>query len=447
MNLTKNAIVEGEITGYASDGMGVCRLEGQVVFVAQGVRGDKCRLRVVKALKNKAYARMEALLEPSPHRQTPACPVFPKCGGCDFWHMRYEEELFYKRRRVMDALERLAGVPLPQLEITGGCRQSYRNKAIYPCAMGEKGPVAGFYRSRSHQVVSCRRCAIQAPQADALRQAVLDWAAHWDVSIYDEQTGRGLLRRIYVRTGQGGALLTLVIAGTTIPQAEDLLSRCRQACPELAGLLLNENRDRGNRALGPQCRLLWGQDRLTDSLCGVEFSLSPLSFYQVNRRQAEALYRQAADYAGGGPEEILLDLYCGAGTIGLAMARQFSRLIGVEIVPQAVEDAKENARRNGVSNAQFLCADAGQAAQRLLQEGLRPHAIVVDPPRKGLDRSARQAVLALAPERLVYVSCDPATMARDIKELTQGGYRLTQARAFDLFPCTANVETVCQLTR
>lgn len=344
-------------------------------------------------------------------------------------------------------MERLAGVPLPQLEITGGCRQSYRNKAIYPCAMGETGPVAGFYRSRSHQVVPCRRCAIQAPQADALRQAVLDWAAHWDVSIYDEQTGRGLLRRIYVRTGQGGALLTLVIAGTTIPQAEDLLSRCRQACPELAGLLLNENRDRGNRALGPQCQLLWGQDRLTDSLCGVEFSLSPLSFYQVNRRQAEALYRQAADYAGGGPEEILLDLYCGAGTIGLAMARQFSRLIGVEIVPQAVEDAKENARRNGVSNAQFLCADAGQAAQRLLQEGLRPHAIVVDPPRKGLDLSARQAVLALAPERLVYVSCDPATMARDIKELTQGGYRLTQARAFDLFPCTANVETVCQLTR
>lgn len=447
MNLTKNAIAEGEIVGYSSDGMGICRLEGQVVFVERGVRGDRCRLRIVKALKNKAYARIEELLTPSPWRRQPECPVFPKCGGCDFWHMDYEEELYYKRQRVMDALERLAGLPFPQLTVAGGCRQGYRNKAVYPCAMGEEGPVAGFYRSRSHQVIPCRRCAIQAPQADALRQAVLDWAAHWKISVYDEQTGQGLLRRIYVRTGQGGALLALVIAGSAIPQEQDLIRRCREACPDLAGVLLNENRDRGNRVLGPQCRPLWGRQRLTDSLCGVEFSLSPLSFYQVNRRQAEALYRQAAAYAGGGPDEILLDLYCGAGTIGLTMARQFGQLIGVEIVPQAVEDARENARRNGADNARFLCADAGQAAQRLLREGLRPQVVIVDPPRKGLDQQARQAILALAPDRLVYVSCDPATMARDLKELTQNGYRLAQAQAFDLFPCTANVETVCQLTR
>lgn len=446
MNLTKNTIIQGEITGYSSDGMGICRWEGQVIFVERGVRGDKCRLRIVKALKNKAYARIEQLLEPSPRRQQPLCPVFPQCGGCDFWHMNYEEELYYKRQRVADALERLAGLPFPQLEITGGQRQGYRNKAVYPCAQGQDGPVAGFYRSRSHQVIPCSRCAIQAPQADALRQAVLDWAACWQVPIYEEQTGQGLLRRIYGRTGQGGALLTLVIAGKKIPQPEDLIDRCRRACPELAGVLLNENRDRGNRVLGPQCRLLWGQPRLTDSLCGVEFSLSPLSFYQVNRQQAEALYRQAAQYAGGGPGQLLLDLYCGAGTIGLTMARQFDRLIGVEIVPQAVEDAKENARRNGIENARFLCADAGQAARQLLEQGLRPQTIVVDPPRKGLDSEARQSILSLAPDRLVYVSCDPATMARDLKELAQGGYRLTQARAFDLFPCTANVETVVQLT-
>lgn len=447
MNLTKNTIIEGEIIGYASDGMGLCRANGQVVFVERGVRGDRCRLRIVKALKNKAYARIEELLEPSPHRRTPACPVFPRCGGCDFWHMSYEEELYYKRQRVADALERLGGSPFPQLEITGGQREGYRNKAIYPCAMGEEGPAAGFYRRRSHQVVPGERCAIQSPQADALRRAVLDWASCWQIPIYDEQTGRGLLRRIYVRTGQGGALLTLVVAGRGVPQPEDLIRRCHQACPDLAGILLNENRDKGNRVLGPQCRPLWGQEQLQDSLCGVEFSLSPLSFYQVNRRQAEALYRQAAEYAGGGPEETLLDLYCGAGTIGLTMARRFGRLIGVEIVPQAVEDARQNARRNGITNARFLCADAGQAARQLLQEGLRPQAVTVDPPRKGLDEIARQAVLALAPQRLVYISCDPATMARDIKELSQGDYRLTQARAFDLFPCTANVETVCLLSK
>lgn len=446
MNLTKNTIVESEITGYSSEGMGICRLEGQVIFVERGVRGDKARLRIVKALKHKAYARIEQLLEPSPHRQAPACPVFPQCGGCDFWHMSYEEELYYKRQRVTDALERLAGLPFPQLDITGGQRTAYRNKAVYPCAQGETGPVAGFYRSRSHQVIPCRQCAIQAPQADALRQAVLDWAARWQVPVYDEQTGQGLLRRIYVRTGQGGALLTLIIAGSKIPQEQDLIRSCRQACPELAGILLNENRGRGNRVLGPECRPLWGQSRLRDSLCGVEFSLSPLSFYQVNRQQAEALYRQAADYAGGGPGQVLLDLYCGAGTIGLTMARRFDRLIGVEIVPQAVEDARENARRNGITNARFLCADAGQAARQLLEQGLRPQTIVVDPPRKGLDEQARQAVLSLAPDRLVYVSCDPATMARDLKDLAQGGYRLTQAQAFDLFPCTANVETVVQLT-
>ena len=447
MSLEKNSIHEGIITGYESGGMGVCRLDGQVVFVERGVRGDRCRLRIVKALKNKAYARIEELLEPSPHRQEPCCPAFPKCGGCDFWHMQYEEELFAKRQRVQDALERLGGQSVPELEIVGGENFHYRNKAMYPCATEEGRPVAGFYRRRSHQVIPQENCAIQSPLADQLKEGVLRWAETCGVSIYEEETGRGLLRHIYVRTGKQGALLTLVVTSWKVPQPEKLIALCRESCPSLVGIVLNKNTRQTNRVLGEECRTLWGEGRLQDSLCGVEFSLSPLSFYQVNQPLAQRLYEQAVEYAAFSPEDTLLDLYCGTGTITLVMARHCREAVGVEIVPQAVEDARENARQNGITNTRFLCADAGQAAQQLLEEGFRPTVMVVDPPRKGLDEKAREILLRMNPRRVVYVSCDPATMARDIRQLTEGGYRLEKVRAFDLFPHTANVETVVLLSR
>ena len=447
MSLEKNSIHEGIITGYESGGMGVCRLDGQVVFVERGVRGDRCRLRIVKALKNKAYARIEELLEPSPHRQEPCCPAFPKCGGCDFWHMQYEEELFAKRQRVQDALERLGGQSVPELEIVGGENFHYRNKAMYPCATEEGRPVAGFYRRRSHQVIPQENCAIQSPLADQLKEGVLRWAETCGVSIYEEETGRGFLRHIYVRTGKQGALLTLVVTSWKVPQPEKLIALCRESCPPLVGIVLNKNTRQTNRVLGEECRTLWGEGRLQDSLCGVEFSLSPLSFYQVNQPQAQRLYEQAVEYAAFSPEDTLLDLYCGTGTITLVMARHCREAVGVEIVPQAVEDARENARQNGITNTRFLCADAGQAAQQLLEEGFRPTVMVVDPPRKGLDEKAREILLRMNPRRVVYVSCDPATMARDIRQLTEGGYRLEKVRAFDLFPRTANVETVVLLLR
>ena len=297
MSLEKNSIHEGIITGYESGGMGVCRLDGQVVFVERGVRGDRCRLRIVKALKNKAYARIEELLEPSPHRQEPCCPAFPKCGGCDFWHMQYEEELFAKRQRVQDALERLGGQSVPELEIVGGENFHYRNKAMYPCATEEGRPVAGFYRRRSHQVIPQENCAIQSPLADQLKEGVLRWAETCGVSIYEEETGRGLLRHIYVRTGKQGALLTLVVTSWKVPQPEKLIALCRESCPSLVGIVLNKNTWQTNRLLGEECRTLWGEGRLQDSLCGVEFSLSPLSFYQVNQPQAQRLYEQAVEYA------------------------------------------------------------------------------------------------------------------------------------------------------
>ena len=259
--------------------MGLCRVDGQVVFVERGVRGDLCRpADRQRPGKNKAYARIEELLRPSEARQEAGCPAFPRCGGCDFWHMTYEEELYYKKQRVQDALERLAGTPYPGLEIVGGKVEGYRNKAMYPCALIEGVPQAGFYRRRSHQVVPTSRCAIQPPQADALKEAVLGWARQNGVSIYREEDHQGLLRHIYVRTGKGGALLTVVVTQDALPREEDLVRRCRAACPELAGIVINENPVRTNRVLGVACRTLWGDGRLADTLCGVEFSLSPLSF-------------------------------------------------------------------------------------------------------------------------------------------------------------------------
>lgn len=447
MTLEKNSLHPAEITGYASDGMGICRIDGQVVFVERGVRGDLCTVRIVKALKNKAYGRIERLLEPSPHRMENDCPAYPRCGGCDFRHMTYEEELYYKRRRVQDALERLAGVPWPQLEIVGGPVEHYRNKAMYPCAEKDGAPIAGFYRRRSHEVVPSGRCAIQPGQADALKEAVLAWARANRVAVYDEGAGKGLLRHIYVRTGQSGALLTLVATALALPAEADLVDRCRRACGELAGIVVNQNTERTNRVLGRESRVVWGEGRLRDSLCGVEFALSPPSFYQVNQKQAERLYQQAVEYAAFGPEDTLLDLYCGTGTITLVMARACKQAVGVEIVPEAVEDARENTRANRIENVRFFCADAGQAARELAEEGFRPDVVVVDPPRKGLDEGAVRAIGQLAPRRIVYVSCDPATMARDIKEFTARGYGLRQAKAFDLFPRTANVESLCMLEK
>ena len=348
---------------------------------------------------------------------------------------------------MQDALERLAGTPYPGLEIVGGKVEGYRNKAMYPCALIEGVPQAGFYRRRSHQVVPTSRCAIQPPQADALKEAVLGWARQNGVSIYREEDHQGLLRHIYVRTGKGGALLTVVVTQDALPREEDLVRRCRAACPELAGIVINENPVRTNRVLGVACRTLWGDGRLADTLCGVEFSLSPLSFYQVNHDQAQKLYQTAVEFAGFQPEDTLLDMYCGTGTITRVMARHGRQAVGVEIVPEAVEDARQYAEKNRIHNVRFLCADAGQAAHQLEQEGFRPSVVVVDPPRKGLDEGARQALQALSPQRIVYVSCDPATMARDIKALGAAGYQLKNAKALDLFPRTANVETVVLLSK
>ena len=444
--LEKNRIYRAHIDGYSSEGLGIARIDGQVVFVHGAVRGETCDVLVMKVLKNAAFGKIAALVEPSPARRQPDCPYYGRCGGCDFRHMSYEEELWAKRARVQDALTRIGGAEVTVEEILGAEQPlHYRNKSIYPISpVGE----VGFYRARSHQVVHVEHCLIQKPEADALAQAVRDYIARFQVEPYNEATGRGLLRHLYVRTScRGESLACLLINGSRLPHEQEVVDMLRAAAPGVCGVVLGENTRRGNAILGDRYRTLWGRDYLTDTLCGLELRLSVPSFYQVNHDQAQRLYEKALEYAGLTGRELAVDLYCGAGTITQVLARRARHVIGGEIVPEAIRDAEDSARRNGVENVEFLCGDASRLAAELRQRGLRPDVICVDPPRKGLAPDVVEAAASMTPGRIVYVSCDPATLARDVARFAPLGYRPVRACAVDLFPGTAHVETVCLLSK
>ena len=444
--LEKNRIYRAHIDGYSSEGLGIARIDGQVVFVHGAVRGETCDVLVMKVLKNAAFGKIAALAEPSPARRQPDCPYYGRCGGCDFRHMSYEEELWAKRARVQDALTRIGGAEVTVEEILGAEQPlHYRNKSIYP--ISPAGEV-GFYRARSHQVVHVEHCLIQKPEADALAQAVRDFIARFQVEPYNEATGRGLLRHLYVRTSCAGeSLVCLLVNGSRLPHEEELVAMLRAAAPKTCGVVLGENTRRGNAILGDRYRTLWGRDYLTDTLCGLELRLSVPSFYQVNHDQAQRLYEKALEYAGLTGRELAVDLYCGAGTITQVLARRARHVIGGEIVPEAIRDAEESARRNGVDNVEFLCGDASRLAAELRQRGLRPDVICVDPPRKGLAPDVVEAAASMTPGRIVYVSCDPATLARDVARFAPLGYCPVRACAVDLFPGTAHVETVVLLSK
>ena len=442
--LEKNNIYTARIEGYSSEGLGIARIDGQVVFVHGAVRGELCRVLVMKVLKNAAFGKVTELLEPSPERREPDCPYYGRCGGCDFRHLSYREELWAKRQRVQDALTRLGGSDVEVEEILGAADPLYyRNKSQYPVSAGK----VGFYRARTHDVVDIEHCLIQKPQADAAAAALRDYLRDFAVPSYDEKTGRGLLRHLYVRTNRRGESLVCVLAnGERLPHEEELVGRLRRAVPDCVGVVLGVNTRRGNTILGERYRTLWGADTLEDELCGLTFRLSVPSFYQVNRDQAEVLYRKAVEYAGLTGGELVVDLYCGAGTITQVMAGGAGRVIGAEIVPEAIEDARENARRNGIENVEFFCGDAAQLAADFAGRGLRPDVICVDPPRKGLAPEVIAAAAQMAPQRVIYVSCDPGTLGRDVKRFAEYGYRVQRAAACDLFPRTRHIETVVLLS-
>lgn len=444
--LHQNQIYTGTVEGYSSEGLGIVRLDGAVVFVPRAVRGETVDLKITKVMKTCAAGEIVKIHRPSPERVRPECPYFGSCGGCDFQHLSYTEELWAKRQRVQDALTRLGGTDLRVEEIIGAKDPTrYRNKSQYPVGAG--GDI-GFYQARTHKVVSVASCLIQSEVSDKTAGAVGDWMKRYRVSAYDETTGRGLVRHIYVRTNQKGeSLCCIVVNGRQLPREPELAAMVLAAVPRTVGVVLNVNTRRGNVVLGDKYRTIWGRDFLMDTLCGLQFKLSVPSFYQVNRDQAEALYGKALEFAALTGEETVLDLYCGTGTITLCLARQARRAIGAEIVAPAIRDAEENAVRNGVENAEFFCGDAADIAARLETEGLRPDVITVDPPRKGLAPEVIASMAGMSPRRVVYVSCDPATLGRDIKIFAGFGYRAVRAAAVDMFPGTRHVETIVLLQK
>lgn len=445
MALKKNDIIELEITGFSSEGSGVGHFDGQAVFVAGAAAGDTVSCVIIKAKKNYAIGKIQHILKASKDRIIPDCSVFPRCGGCQYRHISYEAELSIKTQKVRDAFSRIGHLEIvPDEGVGASSPDRYRNKAQYPVEMANGRLLTGFYAPFSHRVIDCKNCLLQPKEYADILKITAKWCEKFKIPAYDEKTGKGLLRHIYIRKGfsTGEIMVCLVINGDRIFKKDELIQALIKSNSNIKTVLLNHNTENTNVIMGKKETVLYGKGYIEDVLCGKRFRISPLSFYQVNHSQAEKLYEKAAEFALTPDTRVLIDMYCGAGTIGLTMAHKVDKLIGVEIIPEAVEDAKINAKLNNTENARFICADASEAAKILKEEGIKPDTVVLDPPRKGCDSGLLDTVAKMEPERIVYVSCDPATLARDLSVLEEKGYKTIKAVPFDLFPRTVHIETV-----
>ena len=455
MPLQKNQILTLRIERLSSDGSGVAHsADGEAVFVPGTAPGDEARVRIVKDCGRYAFGILDELLTPSPDRIPVDCPVAGPCGGCSLRHLDYAAELRAKQESVLDAFRRIGGLEVPVLDILPSPDvDRYRNKVQFPVGIDKNGvPCIGFYAGRTHRIVPCPDCKLQPSVLNEIGNALCAFFAQQVIRPYDEQSGKGLVRHIFLRRGahSGQIMVCLVCTRAKLPHAEQLCTALRGQFPAISTILLNVNAQNTNVILGSENHILYGPGYIEDTLCGVPVRLGPLSFYQVNTLAAERLYGVAAQYAQLTPDDTLLDLYCGMGTIGLSMAGQCRELIGVEIVPEAIESAKANAARMGeavAAKSRFFCADAGQAATQLAAEGLHPDIVMLDPPRKGCDEATLSAVVRMAPRRVVYVSCNPATAARDAAWLEKNGYHTEKVQPVDLFPRTKHCECVIALSK
>ena len=455
MPLQKNQILTLRIERLSSDGSGVAHsADGEAVFVPGTAPGDEARVRIVKDCGRYAFGILDELLTPSPDRIPVDCPVAGPCGGCSLRHLDYAAELRAKQESVLDAFRRIGGLEVPVLNILPSPDvDRYRNKVQFPVGVDKNGaPCIGFFAGRTHRIVPCPDCKLQPSVLNEIGNALCAFFARQGIRPYDEQSGKGLVRHIFLRRGahSGQIMVCLVCTRAKLPHAEQLCTALRGQFPAISTILLNVNAKNTNVILGSENHILYGPGYIEDTLCGVPVRLGPLSFYQVNTLAAERLYGVAAQYAQLTPDDALLDLYCGMGTIGLSMAEQCRELIGVEIVPEAIESAKANAARMGeavAAKSRFFCADAGQAATQLAAEGLHPDIVMLDPPRKGCDEATLSAVVRMAPRRVVYVSCNPATAARDAAWLEKNGYHTEKVQPVDLFPRTKHCEAVLLLTK
>ena len=455
MPLQKNQILTLRIERLSSDGSGVAHSpDGETVFVPGAAPGDEADVRIVKDCKRYAFGILDHLRTPSPDRIPVDCAVAGPCGGCSLRHLDYTAELRAKQENVTDAFRRIGGLDVPVLDICPSPEvDRYRNKVQFPVGLDKNGnPCIGFYAGRTHRIVPCPDCKLQPGVLNDIGNALCRFFAENGIQPYNEETGRGLVRHIFLRRGahSGQIMVCLVCTRPNFPHADALCTRLREQFADIATILLNVNSKNTNVILGTETHTLYGPGYIEDTLCGVPVQLGPLSFYQVNTLAAERLYGIAAQYAQLTPDDLLLDLYCGMGSIGLSMVARCLELVCVEIVPEAIESAKANAARMGdavAAKSCFFCADAGQAATRLAAEGLHPDVVMLDPPRKGCDEATLSAVVRMAPRRVVYVSCNPATAARDAAWLEQNGYHTEQVQPVDLFPRTKHCECVIALSK
>ena len=450
--MRKDDLITVTIEDLSSEGLGVGHYDGMAFFIKDTVIGDVAEAKIMKLKKTYGYARLTRLITPSPDRIAARCPVARQCGGCQIQAMSYPAQLRFKEAKVRNNLIRIGKFEHPPMEPIIGMEEPfrYRNKAQFPVGMSKDGRIiAGFYAGRTHAIIECEDCLLGVEENRVILDLVLEYMKEYHISPYEELTGKGLVRHVMIRKGfaTGEVMVCLIVNGDSLPHVDALVERLR-TIQGMASITLNINREQTNVIMGREIKLLWGQPYIEDTIGSVRFRISPLSFYQVNPLQTEKLYNKALEYAGLTGEETVWDLYCGIGTISLFLAQRAKQVYGVEIVPAAIEDAKANAALNGMTNAEFFVGKAEEVLpEKYEKEGITADVIVVDPPRKGCEESVLATMIQMAPKRIVYVSCDSATLARDLKYLCHHGYELTRCCPTDMFGNSVHVETVCCLYR
>lgn len=448
MDIKKNDDIKLNIEAMTSEGSAVGHYNGIAVFVRGAVPGDIIIAHIIKTSKRYCIGIIKDIITCSPSRIKSDCPVSDKCGGCSFRNMTYAEELKYKRGRVKDAIERIGHLNVPVNDVVGAEKiDGYRNKGQFPVSISDGELYAGFYAYKSHRIIPVNGCKLQNESFEACLNSFANWVKRANISSYDEKTGKGLLRHIYLRgTSTGEVMACAVINGDSLPQKEMLIEELRKNS-FVKSICVNINKKQSNVILGDVTETLWGSDVICDRLLGLRFELSPNSFYQVNHDQCEKLYSLAREYASLTGQETVVDLYCGAGTIGLTMADGAKKIFGIEIVPQAIENAKRNAEINKIRNAEFFCGDAFEGAKELERRGITPDVVILDPPRKGCQKELFDVIERMAPKRIVYVSCDSSTLARDLEILASKGYKTKEVTPVDMFPRTPHVEAVARIVK
>lgn len=450
--MRKDDLITVTIEDLSSEGLGVGHYDGMAFFIKDTVIGDVAEAKIMKLKKTYGYARLTRLITLSPDRIKARCPVARQCGGCQIQAMRYSAQLRFKEAKVRNNLIRIGKFEHPPMEPIISMEEPfrYRNKAQFPVGMSKDGRIiAGFYAGRTHAIIECEDCLLGVEENRVILDLVLEYMKEYHISPYEELTGKGLVRHVMIRKGfaTGEVMVCLIVNGDSLPHVDALVERLR-TIQGMASITLNINREQTNVIMGREIKLLWGQPYIEDTIGSVRFRISPLSFYQVNPLQTEKLYNKALEYAGLTGEETVWDLYCGIGTISLFLAQRAKQVYGVEIVPAAIEDAKANAALNGMTNAEFFVGKAEEVLpEKYEKEGITADVIVVDPPRKGCEESVLATMIQMAPKRIVYVSCDSATLARDLKYLCHHGYELTRCCPTDMFGNSVHVETVCLLSR